>query len=114
MAVDIWVVTIFKLAFIAVITHLSLTRIIPLIQNFLSTAFKDKKSLESLTSLLGILVLILAGKEILVAVTELNNAVLNYVLTFGPALVVLSNLVYYLQFIIAAVLLVAIFKAYKK
>lgn len=114
MAVDIWVVTIFKIAFVAVIAHLSLTRIIPLVQDFLSTAFKDKKSLESLTSLLGILVLILAGKEIIVAVTELNNAVLNYVLTFNPALVVLSNLVYYLQFIIAAVLLVGIFKAYKK
>ena len=114
MAVDIWVTTIFKLGLIAVIVHLSLTKIIPLLQDFLGSILKEKKSLESLTSLLGILILILAGKEVLVVVEALNNAVLNYVLTLGPALVVLSNLVFYLQYIIAAVLLVAILKAYKK
>lgn len=114
MAADIWVITIFKLAFVAVIAHLTLTRIIPLLQNFLSSMFKDKKPLESLTSLLGILVLLLAGKEVLVVIEELNNAVLNYILTLGPALTMLSKLTWYLQYIIAAVLLVAIFKAYKK
>ena len=114
MAADIWVITLFKLGLIAVIVHLSLTKIIPLLQDFLGSILKDKKSLEGLTSLLGILILILAGKEVLVVIEALNNAVLNYVLALGPALVVLSNLVYYLQYIIAAVLLVAILKAYKK
>ena len=114
MAVDIWIATLFKIGFVVAIIHLSLTRIIPLLQDFLSTIFKDKKSLESLTSLFGILVLILAGKEILIVIEELNNAVLNYVLTLGPALIVLSNLVYYLQWIILAIFIVALLKAYKK
>lgn len=114
MVVDIWIATLFKIGFIAAIVHLSLTRIIPLLQDFLSTIFKDKKSLDSLTSLLGILVLILAGKEILTVVETLNNAVLNYVLTLGPALIVLSNLVFYLQWIILAIFIVALLKAYKK
>jgi nucleoside permease NupC len=114
LAVDIWVSILFKLGFIAVITHLSLTKILPLLQDFLGSMFKDKKSMESLTSLLGILILILAGKEVLVVVEAFNNAALNYILTLGPAIIILSNLVYYLQYIIAAVLLVAILKAYKK
>lgn len=114
MAADIWVATILKFIFIIVATHLTLTKIIPLLQDFLATIIKEKKPLESLTSLLGILVLILAGKEILAAVENLNNAVLNYILTLGPALAVLSNMVYYLQYIIIAVFVVAVFKAYKK
>ena len=114
MAADIWIATIFKLGFIIAVVHLTLTKILPMLQDFMSTVFKDKKALDSLTSLLGILVIILAGKEILVFIEELNNATLNYLLTFGPALIILSNLIYYLQYIILAVLLVAVFKAYKK
>ena len=114
MPVDIWVATLFKLGFIVLVVHLTLSRVIPMLQNFLSSIFKDKKPLDSLTSLIGILVLILAGKEILVVVEELNNAVLNYVLTLGPALTTLLNLVFYLQWIIVAVLAVAILKNFKK
>ena len=114
MAADIWIATILKLGFIVAIVHLTLSRIIPMIQDFFSTAIKDKKALESLTSLIGVLILILAGKEALLVIEELNNAVLNYILTFGPALVILSNLIYYLQWVILAVFIVAVLKAWKK
>ena len=114
MAIDILVATIFKIIFAVVAVHISLTRIIPMIQDLLSTVFKEKKSLDSLTSLLGILVIILAGKEILGSVEELNNAVLNYLLTLKPALMVLSNLIYYIQWIVVAILLVAVIKSWKK
>jgi len=114
MAVDIWVATILKLVFIVFATHLTLTRIIPMVQDFLSTLFKEKKALDSFTSLLGILVIILAAKEILPAIQALNNGVVNYLLTLEPAITVLSNLIFYLQYIILAVFVVAVFKAYKK
>lgn len=114
MAADIWIATILKLGFIVAVVHLALSRIIPMLQDFFSTAIKDKKALESLTSLIGILILILAGKEALTVVEELNNAVLNYILTFGPALLVLSNLIYYLQWVILAVFLVAVLRSFRK
>lgn len=114
MAIDIWIATIFKLGFVIAAVHLTLTRIIPMLQSLLETIFKEKKALDGLTSLLGILVLILAGKEVLTFVQELNNGILNYLLTLQPALAVLLNLVFYLQWVILAVLIVAILKAYKK
>ena len=114
MAVDIWVSTILRIIFILAATHISLTKIIPMVQDFLSSIFKDKKTLDGITSLFGILVLILAVKELLPAIETLNNNILNYLLTLEPALTVLLNFVYYLQFIILAVFVVAVFKAYKK
>ncbi len=113
MAIDIWVSTILKLGFVIAAVHLTLTRIIPMLQDFLSAIIKEKKVLDSLTSLIGILVLVLAGKEILVFVQELNNGVLNYLLTLNPALAVLSNLIFYLQWVIIAVFVVMLLKAYK-
>ncbi len=113
MAMDIWISTIFKIGFIIAAVHLTLTRIIPMLQSLLETVFKDKKALDSFTSLLGILVLVLAGKEILVFVQELNNTVLNYLLTLQPALAVLSNLIFYIQWIVVAILAIAMLKAYK-
>lgn len=112
-AADIWALNILKIVVVVVAVHLTLTKIMPLVDNFLK-AFLDKKSTDALTSLLGVLVIVLGGTMIVEYLLLIGNVVMEYIGVVGAGLELIMKFFEYLQYLIIVVIGVAVLKGTKK
>ncbi len=113
MAAEIWISAVLKLLLVIVAGHISITKIIPLLNDFLLSFIKDRKAVDSFTSLIDIFILVLVGTNIVKFILEIDNAALNYVSVLKPALDVIMGLFTYLQWILLALIVVVALKTYK-
>lgn len=113
MTAELWATNLLKIAITIIAIHLTLTKIMPLVDNFVGS-FLDKKSTDALTSLLGVLVLIIGGGFIIEFVLAVGNASFNYVAVIGPGFDLILKFFEYLQWIIIAIIAAAVLKGKKK
>ena len=113
MGVELWISIILKIIFILVAGHIAITKIVPLLNDFLLGFIKDKNSVSSFTSLIDILILVLVGSKIVTFILEAENAILNYISILQPAFEVLLELFTYLQWIILVLIAIVALKNLK-
>ena len=111
---EVIVLNILKIIFVIVATHIGLTKLVPMLEQVLGMSISDKKALDGLTSLLSILVLVLAGKTIvdLAKLTEIQ--ILSYLDIFTPALELLFKLVPYFAWVLAGLVVILGIKGLSK
>jgi len=111
---EVIVLNILKIIFVVVATHIGLTKLVPMLEQVLGMSISDKKALDGLTSLLSILVLVLAGKTIvdLAKLTEIQ--ILSYLDIFTPALELLFKLVPYFAWVLAGLVVILGIKGLSK
>ncbi len=113
MAVEVWVLNILKIIFIIIGGHVAITKVVPLLNDFLLSFIKDKKSVDSFTSLLDIYILSIVGLKIVEYVLNIDNFALNYLESIKPGFEILTQLFSYLQWILLALIVVVALKNYK-
>jgi len=113
MAAETWIILVLKLVFVLVAGHIAITKIVPLLNDFLLSFIKDKTAVNSFTSLVDILVLILVGSQIVAFIVVADNKVLNYISVLQPALDLLKQLFSYLQWILLVLMAVVALKYLK-
>lgn len=112
MALDLWAGNILKIIFVIIGVHLTLTKIIPLIQDFL-TPFIEKKAGDAFTSLLGVLVIVLGGLAIISFITAIGNPVMEYIAVLEPGFKIMLDFLDYFKYAAVVVLGFAVLKSYK-
>ena len=113
MGAEIWITLVLKLAFVLVAGHIAITKIVPLLNDFLLSFIKDKNAANSFTSLIDILVLVLLGSQIVKFILVANNVMLNYIAVLEPAFDLLKELFTYLQWILLVLMAVVALKYLK-
>lgn len=114
MAAEIWVVNILKIAFVVAGTHITLTKIIPLVEKYFTLVIANKKVMDALTSLLGVLVLVIAANLVFTFIEAIANPILNYILVAKPLVDLLYQFIGYIQWLILAVFVIGGLKVFKK
>lgn len=110
MAVEEWIINLLKIVFVIVAGHIAITRIVPLLNDFLLSFVKNKKSVDSFTSLIDIFVIVLVATKIVEFALNIQNKIIGYVSILGPGLQVLTSVFEYLKWILLALILVIAFK----
>mgnify|MGYP001589191753 CR=1 FL=1 len=113
MAVEIWVTILLKVIFVIIAGHIAITKIVPLLNEFLLSFIKNQKAVDSFTSLIDIYILTLVGLKIVTFTLETEHVALKYVEILQPALEVIYGVFNYLQWILLALLVVIALKNYK-
>ena len=113
MSAELWISFVLKTGFMLVAGHVAITKIVPLLNDFLLSFIKDKSSVNSFTSLVDILILVLVGAQILSFAAEVNNEVLNYILVLQPAFSLFKDIFVYLQWILLVLIGVVALKNLK-
>lgn len=111
-AADLWAINILKIIVTVITVHLTLTKIMPLIQDFLAP-FIEKKATDALTSLFGVLIIIIGGLAVVEFVLAIGNSAFDYLSIIGAGFGVLKQFFDYLQYVVIVVLGIAVFKTYK-
>lgn len=114
MAAQAWVINILKIAFVVAGTHITLTKIMPLIENYFSLVIVNKKVMSALTSLLGVLVLVIAANLIFGFISSIANPTLNYLLVVKPGVDLLYEFIGYMKWLVFAVFVIGGLKVFKK
>lgn len=114
MAGEVWVINILKIIFVIAGTHITLTRIMPLIERYFSLVIVNKKIMDALTSLLGVLVLVLAANLVFEFIGAIANPILNYILVAKPLVDLLYQFIGYIQWLVIAVFVIGGLKVFKK
>ncbi len=113
MAVELWVINVLKIVVAVIAVHLTLTKVIPLIQDFLMP-YVDKKSTDAFTSLLGVIIIIIGGSAIIGFITAIGDSTINYVTVIGAGFDVILKFFEFIQYGLIAVLAFAVLKNWKK
>ena len=113
MAAEVWISFILKIIITLIVAHIAITKIVPLLNDFLISFIKDKNAVNSFTSLIDILVLVLVGSQIVLLTKEVNNSILNYVTIIEPATELLRNIFSYIQWILLVLIAVVALKNLK-
>lgn len=113
MAAEIWVTVILKVIILILVGHVAITRIVPLLNDFLLGFIKDKRPVDSFTSLVDIFILVLVCKKIVEIVLEAGNTALSYISIFDPGLTVLNSLFMYIQWIVLVLMALVALKNIK-
>ncbi len=113
MAVEIWINTILKVIFVVIGGHIAITKVVPLLNEFLLSFIKNQKSVDAFTSLIDIYILTLVGLKIVEFALETENNIVQYIGVLAPGFEVLSTLFGYLQWILLALIVVVALKNYK-
>lgn len=113
MVVETWVVTLLKVVFVIVAGHIAITKIVPLLDEFLSGFIKNEKAVDSFTSLIDIFILVLVGTKIIEFLLETENPVLSYFSALQPSFELLNALFSYLQWILLALIAIVALKYFK-
>jgi len=114
MGVEIWIIFVLKIVFVLVAAHIAITKIVPLLNDFLLSFIKDNKSVNSFTSLIDIFILVLAGSQVIALALEVENTALNYISVLQPAFDVLLQIFIYLQWILLVLIAVVAIKSLKR
>jgi len=113
MGAEIWIVSVLKIVFIILAGHIAITKIVPLLNDFLLSFIKDRRSVNSFTSLIDIFILVTVGLKIIEITLEVENKALTYLNILKPGFELIVSLFTYLQWILLALILVVALKAYK-
>lgn len=113
MSAELVLVNLFKIGFVVVAIHLSLTKIIPFLQEILDPYFNNNKAVDALTSLIGILVIIVGGLKIMDFLAASESAILGYLTVIQPGLETIFALEYYFRWLIMGVVAIVAVKAFK-
>src|SRR3989344_28582 len=106
MAAEIIAINILKIVFVILGGHIAITKIVPLLNDFLDSFIKDKKAVDSFTSLIDIFILVMVGLKIFEFITAIDNKLLAYLTVLQPGFEVVSSLFTYLQWILLALIAV--------
>ncbi|MEK6922786.1 MAG: hypothetical protein AABX08_03240 [Nanoarchaeota archaeon] len=113
MGAEVWITLILKIIIILIAGHIAITKIVPLLNDFLLSFIKDKSSVNSFTSLIDIFILVLVGAQIVNFVQETDSVALSYISILEPAFNVLKEIFVYLQWILLALIVVVAIKNLK-
>ena len=113
MTVEVWIGVILKVIFVVIGGHIAITKIVPLLNEFLLSFIKNQKSVDAFTSLIDIYILTLVGLKIVEFTLETENDIVNYIGVLKPGFEILSALFGYLQWILLALIIVVALKNYK-
>ena len=114
MSTEIFVVNLFKIISIVVAGHITLTKILPLLDEMLQSLVKENKVVDKFTSLLGILVIVLASLKIIEFAMSMQNKVISYLDVLKPGLEFVLSLVPYFSYVFAALVLIIAVRSFKK
>ena len=109
---EIWAMNILKIIVTVIAVHLTLTKIMPLVQDFL-LPFIDKKATDALTSLFGVLIIVLGGTFVMEFVLAIGNPAFSYLSVLQPAFDLLISFIGYLQYVVIVIIGIAVLKTYK-
>jgi ABC-type multidrug transport system fused ATPase/permease subunit len=113
MVSEIYITNIIKIIFTIIGGHLAITKILPLIKDFLDDFLNDKAT-KALISLLTVAIIVIVANLIIGFTTEIGNNYLNYINLIKPLLDVITNLFNYLQYVVAIALIAYAIKNFKK
>lgn len=113
MAVELWIISILKVVFVIIGGHIAITKVVPLLNDFLLSFIKDNKSVDAFTSLIDIFILVIVGLKIVEFLLEIDNSIINYIAAIQPGFEILSTLFSYIQWILLALIVVVALKHYK-
>ncbi|MEK6937128.1 MAG: hypothetical protein AABW58_03600 [Nanoarchaeota archaeon] len=114
MGVEAFIVNLLKIVSVVVAGHVTLTKIIPLLDDMLKGLIKDNKVVDRFTSLLGILVVVLASVKIIEFAMATGNKVIEYLDVLKPGLEFVLNLLPYFGYVFAAIVLIIAVRSFKK
>ena len=114
MSAEIFIVILVKIISVVVAGHIILTKIIPLLDNILKGLIKDNKVVDGFTSLLGILVIVLASVKIIEFAIATGNKVIGYLDVLKPGLELILSLVPYFGYLFGALVLIIAVRSFKK
>jgi len=113
MAAEIIAINILKIVFVILGGHIAITRVVPLLNDFLLSFIKDKQSVESFTSLIDILILVLIGTKIIEFALATGNTYLAYIEVLKPGFDLIMSLFDYLKWILVVLIGVVAIKNIK-
>lgn len=114
MGVEAFIVNLFKIISVVVAGHVILTKIIPLLDDMLNGLIKDKKVVDRFTSLLGVLVIVLASIKVIEFAVATQNKVIGYLDVLKPGLELVLSLIPYFGYIFGALVLIIAVRSFKK
>ena len=103
MGAELIVTNVIKIVFLIVGGHLAITKVLPMLEDVLSSVLTDKKVLDGLMSLLSVLILVIVGIKVIDLFLATQNPTLAYIGLVRPAFEVLFMLVDYFTWILAGV-----------
>ena len=113
MAIEGWVINILKIVFVIIAGHIAITKVVPLLNDFLESFIKNSKAIDSFTSLIDIFILVLIGTKIVEFLLATENTVISFISVLEPAFEIFMSLFTYLQWIILALIVVVAIKNIK-
>ncbi len=113
MAIDIYITNIIKIIFAIIGGHLAITKILPMLKDFLDDFISDKV-MKGLISLLTIIIVVIVATLVLEFTTAIGNPILNYIDLAKPILDIITKLFDYLQYVVAIGLIAYAIKSLKK
>jgi len=114
LALEDFIVNLLKIVFVVLAGHISLTKVIPLLDGILKELVKEKKAVDNFTSLLGILVFVMVGIKIVEFALATQNKIISYLSVVKPGLDLLLSLVPYLGYIFAGMVLLIALRNFRK
>lgn len=114
MGFETFIVNLLKIVSIVVAGHITLTKIIPLLDDILKGFIKDNKVVDRFTSLLGILVIVLASIKIIEFAMAMQNKVIGYLDVLKPGLELILSLVPYFGYVFGALVLIIAVRNFRK
>jgi len=113
MAAEIIAINILKIVFVIIGGHVAITRVVPLLNDFLLSFIKDRKSVESFTSLIDIFILALVGLKIVGFAIATENPFASYLTVIQPGFDLIMILFDYLKWILVVLIGVVAIKNIK-
>jgi ABC-type multidrug transport system fused ATPase/permease subunit len=114
MPIEPYIINIIKIMFTIIGGHLAITKILPLLKDFLDDFIKEDKVMKGLVSLLTVFIIVTVITLVIDFIASIGNPILNYITYIKPAIDIFSKLFDYLQYIVAAVLISYAIKNFKK
>ena len=114
MSAETFIINLLKIISVVAAGHIILTKIIPLLDDMLKGLIKDNKVVDKFTSLLGVLVIVLASVKLIEFAVATENKVIGYLTVLKPGLELILSLVPYFGYIFAALVLIIAARSFKK
>ncbi len=114
MPAEAYISNIIKIIFVIIGGHLAITKILPMLKNFLDDFIKDDSVMKGLISLLTVAIIVTVITLVIDFIAAIGNPILNYINLIKPAIDVFNNLFNYIQYIVAIGLIAYAIKSLKK
>ncbi len=100
--------------FVMVGGYIAIVYLFPMLRDFLAAGFKDEKVVDALMGIFNLYVIIFVTIGIVRELVLVNNQYLNYVTVLIPALTIMTDLIPYLKYLVAGVIIVVGLGTFKK